>query len=163
MNSNTKPHSFKLTCWVLSFTLLKKEGQEEQQCSLKAELCYFSNVKSQQIGKECGDWNGSSHYKHTQFFLLKRGMHRDISLAEKVALLMFVQKPQEKSTKTVFPVKKKLGARRTEAKKNVIAARSRSLKKRKFVRHVLPRKTKRSHKPYYDEVDMKALRLMSKL
>jgi hypothetical protein len=63
--------------------------------------------------------------------------------------------------KTVFPTKKKLGDRRTEAKKGV--ASSKGLKKRKFIRHVLPRKTRRRHKPYYDEVDLKALQLMSKL
>lgn len=100
---------------------------------------------------------------NTQFFPLKRGMHCDISLTEKCILLMFVQKPQEKFTKTVFPAKKKLGGRRTEPKKNVVETRSKGLKKRRFIRHVLPRKTRSNHKPYYDEVDMKALRLMSKL
>ncbi|PNF33520.1 hypothetical protein B7P43_G17638, partial [Cryptotermes secundus] len=73
------------------------------------------------------------------------------------------QKPQEKPMKTVFPVKKKLRGPRTVAKKDVIAARSKVLKKRKFVRHVLPRKSRRNHRPYYDEVDLKALQLMSKL
>jgi hypothetical protein len=65
--------------------------------------------------------------------------------------------------KTLFPVKKKLRGPRNVAKKDAIAARSKVLKKRKFVRHVLPRKTRRNHRPYYDEVDLKALRLMSKL
>ncbi|GFG28372.1 hypothetical protein Cfor_01748 [Coptotermes formosanus] len=72
-------------------------------------------------------------------------------------------KPQEKSAKAAFPAKKRLIGPRTEAKKDTTETRIKGPKKRNFVRHVLPRKTRGFHKPYYDEVDMKALQLMSKL
>lgn len=78
---------------------------------------------------------------------------------------MFVQKPQEKSAKGTFPAKKRRGgggSRRAVAKKDTPGGRK-GPKKKKVVRHVLPRKTRSVHKPYYDEVDIKALQLMSKL
>ena len=62
-----------------------------------------------------------------------------------------------------FPAKKRLIGSRTEAKRDTTETCVKGPKKKNVVRRVLPRKTRGFHKPYYDEVDMKALQLMSKL
>ncbi|KAJ4449055.1 hypothetical protein ANN_00450, partial [Periplaneta americana] len=75
------------------------------------------------------------------------------------------QKPSDKPSQfRLSNVKKKIVSRKIEPKKHAVEPKRREEKKKKVVRHVLPRqKKKRVHRPYYDEVDMEALKLMSKL
>ncbi|KAJ9600248.1 hypothetical protein L9F63_009473, partial [Diploptera punctata] len=74
------------------------------------------------------------------------------------------QKPPNKLKKnsTTPHGKKRASNPKSEPKKTVTKA-VRVVKAKNVVRRVMPRKKNKAHKPYYDEIDMKALQLMSKL
>ncbi|PSN39178.1 hypothetical protein C0J52_14051 [Blattella germanica] len=82
---------------------------------------------------------------------------------EPINLGEIFQKNPKKITKSTTPFAKKKVCRKTEPKPAVAVPKASRKKKKNVIRHVLPRKIKKTHRPYYDEVDMKALQLMSKL